>query len=94
MDSQNRLDYLNRADVYGVRIFIVHGSSVNAEKHFVYKRYLIWVKRDLPIPMDCHHSLFVYPYKVSVFDMNDSIQNSLIQILIFRLKERKVIDGG
>jgi hypothetical protein len=94
MDSLNRQDYLNRADVYGVRILIVHGCSVNAEIHFVYKRYLIWVKPDFSIPTNCHHCLFVYPFKVPAFDINDSVQNSLIQILIFRLEGKKVINGG
>jgi hypothetical protein len=49
MDSQDRQDFHNRADVYGVRILKIHGSSVKAEIQSVYKAFLIWVKQDFLI---------------------------------------------
>jgi hypothetical protein len=68
MDSLNRRDYLNRADVYGVRILKLRGSSVKAEIHSVYKLFLIWLKPNFSNPVDCNHSLFVYPFKIPAFD--------------------------
>ena len=94
MDSLNWRDYLNRADVHGVRILNIHGSSVKAELHFVYKRFLNWVKPGFSNPMDCRHSLFVCPFKIPAFDGNDTGQNCFVQILIFQLKGRKIINGG
>ena len=49
MDSLDRHDFHNRADVYGVRILKTQGSSVKAEIQSVCTAFLIWVKQDFLI---------------------------------------------
>ena len=94
MSSQYRPDYLNLADVFGVRILNFYGISVSTEIYFLYKRFLNWVNLSYSYQKDYHHSFVNFHVVIPAFDRNGTRQNCFNQILVFHVIYRKLIDGG
>jgi hypothetical protein len=87
MVSVNQRDYLNQADVNGVRNLTLYCSPVQTELHNVMNEFLIWLKPLLDIPIYCSHSVIVYPNDVPAFDEKCYGPKGLSPIHLFGWRE-------